>query len=743
MNRIKGSVYIKILIHIVLFLSGLTLTIGTYHIFNYLDSYTTNTSDFKETSEFQSKYLKYVERVAVYVDYREKGYSGSIGFDSSSSDISSLFEKEVDNPKTKSKKTDASTEQEKFNYYNAILNQTNSNFLYYVKNIKTGAVYASAGVENKVYKDKDKEEGKNKMTLKEYLEHVKLTNNAYLIINTETEKYATNVNRNYQYLNDENLSWVIDYIKGNVINGENNTETDRGDYIICTTIVNNFPNKADEFGTMYHHFNALYRNYSNSLHPVPLSFIMLLMFLILTVFFTGHSKNSDQIILLGFDRMKTESSLILIAGGIALFYTISVKLCKYLFHDYNLDYSLLLGIGYSIIYPYCIFGFLSLVRRVKKNILISNSYLHDLGIKLKDFIRGFFAGRSITFRFAGLLLLFAIFEAAGLLIYRFATVPYRIQLFVLISILGYLFLFYVTLKQVIDFKVISHETKKLADGNLNHKIPIENMHEPALSLALDINNISEGFSAAVDEKVKSERLKTELIANVSHDIKTPLTSIINYVDLLKKENLNNETAKGYLDVLSGKAWRLKTLIEDLVEASKASSGTLVLNLECLNLVELVRQSLGEFEDKFNDHKIEAVLTVSQEPLYIMADGRSTYRIIENIFSNVVKYALGGTRAYINIFAEDEMAVVSVKNISAAKLNISTDELMERFVRGDLSRNTEGSGLGLSIAKSLAAIQEGTFDIELDGDLFKAVLKFNKLNSYTSETKIAKESDFLP
>lgn len=743
MNRIKGSVYIKILVHIALFLSGLTLTIGTYHIFTYLDSYTTNTTDFKETSEFQTKYLKYVERVAVYVDYREKGYSGSIGFDSSSSDISSLFEKEVANPKTKDKNTDASSEQEKFDYYNAILNQTNSNFLYYVKSIKTGDVYASAGLENKVYKSNGEDKNKNKMTLKEYLEHVKLTNSAYLIINTETEKYATNVNRNYQYLNDENLSWVIDYIKGNFINGADNTETNRGDYIICTTIVNDFPNRADEFGTMYHHFNVLYRNYSNALHPVPISFVMLLVFLILTVFFTGHSKNSDEIVLLGFDRLKTESGLILLTGGTALLYMLSVKLCKYLYHDYNFDYSILLGIGYSILYPFCIFGFLSMVRRVKKNILISDSYVHIFGLKLKTFIKDFFAQRSITFRFAGLLLLFAIIEVSGFLIYKFALVPHRIQIFSALSILGYLILFYVTIKQVIDFKIISLETKKLADGDLSHKIPVKDMREPALSLALDINNISEGFSAAVDEKVKSERLKTELIANVSHDIKTPLTSIINYVDLLKKENLNNKTAEDYLDVLSGKAWRLKTLIEDLVEASKASSGTLVLNLECLNLVELVRQSLGEFEDKFVDHRIEPVLTVSQEPLYIMADGRSTYRIIENIFSNVVKYALSGTRAYINIYAEEDMAVVSVKNISAAKLNISSEELMERFVRGDSSRNTEGSGLGLSISKSLAAVQEATFDIELDGDLFKAVLKFGKLNSYTSEIKITKESDLLP
>ena len=741
MNRIKGSMYIKILIHIVLFLSGLTLTIGTYHIFKYLDSYTTNTSDFKETSEFQNKYLKYVERVAVYVDYREKGYSGSIGFDPSSTDISSLFEKEVVNPKSKKKNTNNKSEQEQFDYYNAILNQTNSNFLYYVKNVKTGAVYTSAALENKVYKTN--EEGKDKMTQKEYLEHVKKTNNAYLIINTETEKYATNVNRNYQFLNDENLTWVMDYIRGVVINSEDETETNRGEYIICTTIVNNFPNKADEFGTMYHHFNTLYRNYTNSLHPVPISFALLLVFFILIVFFAGHSNKSDQITLIGFDRVKTETGLVLIVSGITLLYFLDIKLCRYLLHDFGLDYSILLGVGYTILYPFSLFGFLSLVRRFKKNVFFTNSYLNLFGMKLRYFIREFIAGRSITFRFAALILFFIALEVTGFIIYRYKLTPWPAPLFLTVSIFGYLFLFYGLMKQVIDFKIISRETKKLADGNLKHKIPVDKMHEPSLSLAIDINNISEGFSAAVEEKVKSERLKTELIANVSHDIKTPLTSIINYVDLLKKENLQNETAEGYLEVLSGKTWRLKTLIEDLVEASKASSGVLVLNLECLNFVELVRQSLGEFEDKFSDHKIEPVLTVTQEPIYIMADGRSTYRIIENIFSNVVKYALSGTRAYINIFTEDDMAIVSVKNISAAKLNISSEELMERFVRGDSSRNTEGSGLGLSISKSLAAIQEGTFDIALDGDLFNAVLRFKKQDRYTSETRITKESDILP
>jgi signal transduction histidine kinase len=212
------------------------------------------------------------------------------------------------------------------------------------------------------------------------------------------------------------------------------------------------------------------------------------------------------------------------------------------------------------------------------------------------------------------------------------------------------------------------------------------------------------------------------------------------VDLLKKENLQNEKAAEYLDILSAKSWRLKTLIEDLVEASKASSGTIPMNLECLNLVELVRQSIGEFEDRFLDHNLETILTIAEEPIYIIADGRSTYRIIENIFSNVNKYALSGTRVYVDITADEETVTVSVKNISSDKLNITSDELMERFVRGDISRNTEGSGLGLSIAKSLAGLQNAVFDIYLDGDLFKAVVSFQRLKELPQNNSSNEESD---
>ncbi|HEX3075516.1 MAG TPA: HAMP domain-containing sensor histidine kinase [Lachnospiraceae bacterium] len=276
---------------------------------------------------------------------------------------------------------------------------------------------------------------------------------------------------------------------------------------------------------------------------------------------------------------------------------------------------------------------------------------------------------------------------------------------------------------------ISHlinEAKKISDGDLNHKINEADLIPNMRVLAHYINNISLGLSTAVDEKLKSERFKTELITNVSHDIKTPLTSIINYVDLLKKEKLDNEIANQYIGILDSKSQRLKTLIEDLVEASKASSGAITLHMQKINFVELIKQTIGEFEDRLNERNLEVLLTMYEEPLYIYADGRSTFRILENIFSNVYKYALAGTRVYVDIMNTQDQAIVSIKNISASKLNISADELMERFVRGDLARSTEGSGLGLSIAQSLATLQEATFTIQLDGDLFKAVVIFPRI-----------------
>lgn len=274
-----------------------------------------------------------------------------------------------------------------------------------------------------------------------------------------------------------------------------------------------------------------------------------------------------------------------------------------------------------------------------------------------------------------------------------------------------------------DMKQIAICVENITKGDLNSKCDIKERRSFFTELADGVNHIGDGLKAAVETSLKDERMKTELITNVSHDLKTPLTSIINYVDLLKKEEMQSEEAKHYLEVLDGKSQRLKQLTEDLVEAAKANSGNIELTCMPLAFDELMRQAVGEFEDKFVSKKLTVVTSYPEEPAMIMADGRRLYRIIENVLQNAYKYALEGTRIYADLTKDGGVVAFTLKNVSAAQLNISPEELMERFTRGDASRTTEGSGLGLSIAKDLTGLMKGNFEIRLDGDLFKVIVSF--------------------
>lgn len=279
-----------------------------------------------------------------------------------------------------------------------------------------------------------------------------------------------------------------------------------------------------------------------------------------------------------------------------------------------------------------------------------------------------------------------------------------------------------------DRQKIVKGIEKIKEGDFKYKVDEKNLHGDNLVLAQAVNSIGEGIRTAVETSMKDERLKTDLITNVSHDIKTPLTSIINYVDLIKRENIENEKVNGYVEVLDAKSQRLKQLTDDLVEASKISSGNISLNWERINLVELVNQTLGEFSEKFEQKCLTPVIHTTYSNMYIEADSRRIWRVMENLFNNIFKYALEGTRVYIDMIETTGIngmncVEVSIKNISAQPLNIQADELTERFIRGDVARSTEGSGLGLSIAKNLTEAQRGSFEIRLDGDLFKVVLIF--------------------
>ncbi|NFS09530.1 sensor histidine kinase [Clostridium botulinum] len=267
-------------------------------------------------------------------------------------------------------------------------------------------------------------------------------------------------------------------------------------------------------------------------------------------------------------------------------------------------------------------------------------------------------------------------------------------------------------------------TEEMSYGNLDYVIK-ENGESALGKIAHNINNMKDGYKKSLEEQVKSERLKTELITNVSHDLKTPLTSIINYIDLLKKEDLSKDEINGYISVLDRKSKRLKSLIEDLFEASKMSSGAVELNIEKINLTALLKQSIAEFEEKIRKSSLELKFKYDNNKTYANLDGKKTWRVFENLINNIIKYSQPDTRVYIDLIETNTKIIITMKNISRYEMDFSADEIFERFKRGDKARNTDGSGLGLAIAKSISELQGGSLNIIIDGDLFKVIVEFNK------------------
>ncbi|MGM9642580.1 MAG: sensor histidine kinase [Eubacteriales bacterium] len=318
------------------------------------------------------------------------------------------------------------------------------------------------------------------------------------------------------------------------------------------------------------------------------------------------------------------------------------------------------------------------------------------------------------------LLIFAELVAMVLLL------PYYTFVFILLWIVSRIVLAVAVICVSRMLKDLQKCGEAIASGDFEKKIDTRDLIFDFKRHGEDLNRISEGINNAVEERLKSERMKTELITNVSHDIKTPLTSIINYSDLICREECDNENIKEYAAVLHNQSERMKRLIDDLVEVSKASSGNLdVLLAECDAKV-LVSQAVGEYSQRLSEAGLELVCILPENELKIMADGRRMWRVFDNLMNNARKYALPGTRVYLNLEDIGGKAVFSFKNVSREPLTVNADELSERFVRGDASRNTEGNGLGLSIAKSLTELQGGKFEIKIDGDLFKVILKFEKV-----------------
>lgn len=442
-----------------------------------------------------------------------------------------------------------------------------------------------------------------------------------------------------------------------------------------------------------------------------------------------ENRKRDQVRLHGFDRLPIEINAVFFAIALWIASMLAEKI-GYRFlhlivdnHYWNFAERLLLD---TMIYLCCLVEAFSLIRCYKAKAIWTSSLMHWLYQWMIRYLSGVSYPFRLTLTFLGYVLV------NGVLIAAFSYLFTRqellsLPLFYLVPAIAIvcfnIWVFLELLKNAVESEKISKALYYISSGDTGYTVDVDVFTGKERLLAEAINNIGSGLDAALQEQVKSERLKADLITNVSHDIKTPLTSIINYIDLIKREKVQDEKIQRYLEVLDQKSQRLKTLTEDLVEASKASSGNLKLEISDIDLVELVWQTNGEFEEKFELRHLEMISHFPDEAIIIEADGRRLWRVLENLYNNAFKYAMMNSRVYIDIFKEDEMVYFTIKNVSENPLNIRADELTERFVRGDVARTTEGSGLGLSIAKNLTELQGGRFTLYIDGDLFKAEVGF--------------------
>lgn len=459
--------------------------------------------------------------------------------------------------------------------------------------------------------------------------------------------------------------------------------------------------------------------------------VLLLGIIIWLTAVAGRRPEDEELHCNVFDRWKTEIAAALVTGvwtGCMIIlgsaarsfgfgqngYLMSDGTVYYLPEGFNTETMIICGIIGFVTCSMFLIGYLSLVRRLKAGTVWKNSLLRWVMRHGWNFIRHL----PVVWKYV---LFFALFLLSQMLMFTTSEFIIVLAGFV-VDVAGLAYI----VQQAVGRKRLSEGVMRISSGELEYKIPTVGLTGEQLELAKRVNNIGAGLDAAVENSIKNERLKTDLITNVSHDIKTPLTSIINYIDLLKRENIQDSKIQGYLEVLEAKAQRLKVLTEDVVEASKVSSGNVTLECMNLNLVEMVQQTSGEFSEKFENRGLKEVINLPEEPAVIWADGRRMWRILENIYNNVAKYAMEGTRVYSDLSQTEEQVRFSLKNISEQPLNISADELTERFIRGDVSRSTEGSGLGLSIAKNLASLMGGKFELYLDGDLFRVTITFPRV-----------------
>lgn len=556
----------------------------------------------------------------------------------------------------------------------------------------------------------------------------------YIIIDEKTENLYTNIKssdyiKEIQEMKNKKNFW--NYEGGKITTNIDSINQDNAKYIIASysqnylegvKVYSSFDEEAYGYSNSYYIQNAVYEMFKNNqnspVYLIPITSVLLLAMIVYLVWAIGHEKGKDEIQLSGIDKVPYEILITIIFFALGIFISLGVASVETIIPQKML--IPLIVISYLGSYGSLAVGTATTIKRLKAKSFWRSFLMYKIYEWAKEKVKKLFnvvsdknsSKRKITIFYWGFIIV------SGLIFLATAS-----GVGVLLLLVFWVFVYILMLKYIEKVDKINQALKEIYEGNPNVHLEKEELTGVLKQMAEYINDIAGGFTNAIEQSLKSERLKTELITNVSHDIKTPLTSIINYVDLLKQEDIKDEKIKQYIDILNQKSLRLKKLIEDLVEASKVSSGNVKLNIEVIDLKELLAQTIGEFEDRFESKNLKIDIEIPDEEVKIKADNRYMYRVIENLFSNITKYSIDNSRVYISLTKQNDKIKLEIKNISKDKLNISPDELMQRFVRGDKSRYTEGSGLGLSIAKSLTEMQGGKFDINIDGDLFKVIIEY--------------------
>ena len=431
----------------------------------------------------------------------------------------------------------------------------------------------------------------------------------------------------------------------------------------------------------------------------------------------AHKEGEEGYVLLRQDNIPLDIYLVL-AVSLIFCLLLAFNAMLQLYSNVDIIVNIAAAVAFALIAAVCMAACMTFAARIKTKTLFKNTIVYRIFAWLGRLFNMMGMNLKAAFLFFGYLLLNAI-GATYLFESRYSGFALVMLAFFNCAVL------YGILECVSQMKKLKEAATAIAEGNLSHETDTSKLKWEFKEHGESLNSVGRGMARAVNERMRSERFKTELITNVSHDLKTPLTSIVTYIDLLQKEEIPGEQAKEYVDTIARQSAKLKKLTEDLIEASKASSGVMSVNLERVNVSELLRQSVAEYGDRMTAAGIATVMTLPEDDIYITADGRLLWRVMDNLLLNICRHGMNGTRAYIGAEKREENTVISFKNISSKELNISPEELLERFVQGDESRNTEGSGLGLSIAQSLTELMKGQMQLYLDGDLFKVELIFSK------------------